>query len=80
MKKEIKVEWCENYIKKTFAKLPQGITGIYTGLFWKKAEEAGFYEKNTYGSPMSKALEKLVKVENHNDKDGNFLYSTFALK
>lgn len=47
--KEIKVEWCENFIKATFAKLPSGITGIYSGCFWKMAEKAGLYEPGTFG-------------------------------
>ena len=35
--KEIKVEWCKNFITKTFSKYPTG-TGIERNLFFKMAE------------------------------------------
>lgn len=39
--KQIKVEWCENFIKATFKKhVPDG-GGIYTGCFWDMAEKIG---------------------------------------
>lgn len=80
MKKEIKVEWCENWIRSLFAKhrqFPGG--GFELTLFWKMAEESGLYEKGTYGSPMIQALDKLCKVETvHNDK-GEFLYHVIKL-
>ena len=57
MKKEIKVEWCENFIKSVF-----------------EAEKSGLWVRGTYGSPMSKALEKLVKVEILSD------YTVFRLR
>lgn len=63
MKKEIKVEWCENFIKSVFEKIPFENGGIEINLFWDKAEKSGLWVRGTYGSPMSKALEKLVKVE-----------------
>ena len=38
--KQIKVEWCENFIKATFKKhVPDG-GGIYTGCFWDMAEKS----------------------------------------
>ena len=69
MKKEIKVEWCENFIKSVFEKIPFEIN-----LFWDKAEKSGLWVRGTYGSPMSKALEKLVKVEILSD------YTVFRLR
>lgn len=78
--KEIKVEWCENWIKHTFKKLlidggiPNG--GIETNCFWKLAEQSGL---GTYGSPMSIALTKLTKVETVTI-DGQFCYHLFKLK
>jgi hypothetical protein len=80
MKKEIKIEWCENFIKKTWAKLPAFATAIEVGCFWKMAEKSGLWERGTYGAPMSKALEKLTTVESKNDENGNYLYSVFRLK
>ena len=78
--KEIKVEWCENFIKATFGKLPSGITGIYTGCFWKMAEKAGLYEPGTFGSPMSEALGKLTEVEAVHDAEGHFIFHCFRMK
>jgi len=78
--KEIKVEWCENWIKAQFEKLPFEDGGIYTGLFWDKAEKAGLWVRGTYGSPMSAALTKLTRVETVRDSEGNFLYAVFKLK
>lgn len=77
--KKIKVEWCENWIKAQFKKLPFENGGIYTGLFWDKAEKSGLWVRGTYGSPMSEALEKLTKVETVHDNEGNFLYNVFKL-
>lgn len=77
--KNVKIEWCENFIKATFKKrIPEG-GGIYTECFWDMAEKAGLYERGTYGTPMSKALEKLTKVEIISDENGNYLYSVFRL-
>ena len=78
--KEIKIEWCENWIKKTFAKLPKEITGIYTGLFWDLAEKSGLWVRETYGTPMSDALTELTDVVTIKDENGNFLYNTFRIK
>lgn len=80
MAKEIKVEWCENFIKAAFTKhhaFPGG--GIEIGCFWDKAERAGLWKRGTFGTPMSKALEKLCKVEVVTDKDGDFLYHIYRL-
>lgn len=74
-----KVEWCENFIRATFKKLPAGITGIERNLFFRKAEAAGLYEHDTYGSPMSQALMNLCRIETAHDKEGNFLYDAFKL-
>lgn len=77
--KQIKVEWCENFIKATFKKhVPDG-GGIYTGCFWDMAEKSGLWERGTYGTPMSEAIEKLTKVETVHDSEGNFLYNVFKL-
>lgn len=78
--KEIKIEWCENWIKAQFKKLPFENGGIYTGLFWDKAEKAGLWVRGTYGSPMSAALENLTRVETVHDSVGNFLYNVFKMK
>ena len=78
--KEIKVEWCENWIKAQFKKIPFENGGIYTGLFWDKAEKSGLWVRGTYGSPMSEALSKLTTVETVHDAEGNFLYHVFKLK
>ncbi|MBT9782545.1 hypothetical protein [Coprococcus comes] len=77
--KQIKVEWCENFIKAVFRKhVPEG-GGIYTGCFWDMAERSGLWERGTYGTPMSQALENLTKVEAVHDDKGNFLYHVFKL-
>lgn len=78
--KEIKVEWCENWIKAQFKKLPFEDGGIYTGLFWDKAEKAGLWVRGTYGSPMSAALENLTRIETVHDSEGNFLFHVFKMK
>jgi hypothetical protein len=80
--KEIKVEWCKNFIKARFTKhhaFPGENAGIEVGCFWKMAEASGLWERGTYGTPMSKALEELTKVENILDENGNYLYSVFRL-
>lgn len=79
MKKEIKIEWCENFIRKTFKKFAVENGGIETGCFFKMAEKAGLYIKNTYGSPMSVALSRLTTVETVSDENGNYCYTVFRL-
>ena len=79
-KKNIKVEWCENFIKAVFRKhVPEG-GGIYTGCFWDMAYKSGLWERGTYGTPMSEALEELTTVEAVKDANGNFAYHVFKLK
>ena len=75
----IRVEWCENFIRSVFAKNPFEDPGIEVNLFWDKAEESGLWERDTYGTPMSKALGKLTRVETVHDEEGNFCYNVFKL-
>lgn len=77
--KDIKIEWCENFIKSVFKKIPFENGRIEINLFWNKAEKSGLWECGTYGTPMSQALEKLTIVETVSDEDGNYLYSVFRL-
>lgn len=77
--KQIKVEWCENWIRAKFAKLPFPNGGIEVNLLWNMAEAAGLWVRGTYGTPMSDALAKLTKVESVQDEQGNFLYNVFRL-
>lgn len=80
MAKKIKVEWCENFIKSQFKKLPGFAKGIERNCFFKMAAEAGLYTPGTYGSPMSEALGNLVEVKTIQDDNGNYLYSAFHMK
>lgn len=77
--KEIKVEWCRNWIRHTFKKLPFENGGIEVGCFWEMAEKSGLWVRGTYGSPMSQALEALTKVEIIQDNSGKYLFSVFRL-
>lgn len=77
--KKIKVEWCRNWIKHTFKKLPYENGGIEVGCFWNMAEKSGLWVRGTYGSPMSQALSELTLVEECHDSDGNYIYSVFRL-
>lgn len=78
--KDVKIEWCENFIKSVFKKhVPKG-GSIETGCFWNMAERSGLWERGTYGAPMSQALEKLVTVNTITDDSKNYLYSTFSIK
>lgn len=78
--KKIKVEWCENFIKNTFAKLPEFATGIEVGCFWNMAEKSGLWTRGTYGSPMSQALEKLTTPKAVKGDSVEVLYYAFELK
>lgn len=49
-------------------------------MFLDMAEKSGLWERETYGTPMSMALEKLTKVEAVHDNEGNFLYHVFKLQ
>lgn len=80
--KNVKVEWCENYIKALFTKHHAYLgpnAGIEVGCFWKMAEASGLWERGAYGAPMSKALSNLCKVEDVLDENGNLCYSVFRL-
>ena len=79
MTKNIKVEWCENFIKSIFEKLSGSAKGIEINCFFEMAEKSGLYAKDTYGSPMSKALENLTEVKTIQDDNGNYLYTIFCL-
>lgn len=78
--KNIKVEWCKNFIESVFKRHFPEATGIYTGLFWDMAEKSGLWERGTYGTPMSKALSELTTIEAAKDANGNFAYHVFKLK
>lgn len=48
--KEIKVEWCKNFIKTQFTKHQPVLgpnIGIEVNFFWKKAEASGLWERGT---------------------------------
>lgn len=77
--KMIKAEWCENWIKSKFEKLPPSANGFECSHFFDMAEAAGLWVRGTYGSPMSEALEKLTVVESVHDKNGNLMYHAFRL-
>ena len=77
--KEIRVEWCKNWIRHTFGKLPFENGGIEVGCFWEMAEKSGLWVRWTYGSPMSQALSEMTKVEIVQDDSGNYLYGVFRL-
>lgn len=77
--KKIKVEWCENFIKKTFAKLPEFATGIEVGCFWNMAEKSGLWTRGTYNTPMTQALENLTSIKAVNGEDGKVSYYAFEL-
>ena len=78
-KHPVRIEWCENFIRSVFAKIPFEDPGIEVNLFWDKAEESGLWERDTYGTPMSKALGKLTRVETVQNPEGNFCYNVFKL-
>ena len=72
--RKIKVEWCENFIKKTFEKLPEFAKGLEIGCFWNMAEKSRRWTRGTYGSPMSQALEKLTTVKAVKGDKGELIY------
>ena len=76
--KEIKIEWCENFIKAFFRK--HNCKGVYTKLMFEAAEKAGLYTRDTYGSNFSKALENTVEVNSVQNANGEYAYSVFRLK
>lgn len=77
---QIKVEWCENWIRAKFAKHPIPGGGFERGHFFKMAEKAGLFQPNVYGGPFSRALESLCEANVQRDSDGNFCYYYFTLK
>ena len=82
--KQIKVEWCENFIRAAFGPRHHAFAdrphpGIETGCFWKMAERSGLWERGTYGTPMSEALSRLTTLETIRDEDGKYLYDVFRL-
>lgn len=77
--KEIKVDWCKNWIKHAFKKLLIENAGIECNCFWAMAEKSNLWVRGTYGSSMSKALSELTKVETKQDKDENFVYNVFKM-
>lgn len=79
MAKQIKVEWCENWIKAQFKKLPEFADGFEAFHFWDMAAKSGLYEKGTYGTPMSQAIGNLCEIETVM-VNGRFAYNTFKLK
>ena len=80
MTKNIEVEWCENFIKSKFKKLPEFANGIEVNYFFEMAEKARLYIAGTYGSPMSKALENHTEVKIIQDENGNYLLTAFHMK
>ena len=81
--KQVKVEWCENFIRARFTKhhaFPGPNAGIEVNCFWKMAEASGLWERGTYGTPMSKALGNLTIVETIYGEDGKRLFDAFKLK
>lgn len=78
--REIKVEWCKNWIKHTFEKrVPKG-GGIEINCFWRMAEAAGLWERGTYGSPMSVALLDVCIVDSVSNDEGEYQFSVFRLR
>lgn len=78
--KKIKIEWCENFVKSVFEKIPFENVGIEVCCFWDKAEKSGLWVRGTYATPMSQALENLTMVETVQDTNGDFAYNVFRLK
>ena len=80
--KQVKVEWCENFIRAQFTKhhaFPGSNAGIEVNCFWKKAEKSGLWERGTYGSPMIEALVNLTVVDSVHDDEGNVLFNVFRM-
>ena len=57
--KNIKVEWCENFIRAWFAKhaFLGPNAGIEVNCFWKLAETSGLWERGTYDKVMGKGYD-----------------------
>lgn len=69
---------CKEFIAELFAGKEN--YGIEMNLFWRLAEERGLYQPETYGGPMSKALEDMCTVRTRNDDKGNYILTAFVLK
>ena len=81
--KEVKTEWCENWIKARFAKhhgRPGPDAGFELNLFWDMAKASGLWTRGTYGGPMSDAMEKLCRFETVSDANGNSCYHVVKLR
>lgn len=70
-------EECEEFIKQI---LDVPGDGIECGLFFKMAEEQGYYKAESYGTEMSKALRNLTVHETRCTEDGTFAYNVFVRK
>lgn len=80
--KQVKIEWCENFIRAQFTKhhaFPGSNAGIEVNCFWKMAEKSGLWERGAYGSPMIEALANLTVVDSVHDDEGNVLFNVFRL-
>lgn len=77
--KTIKVEWCENWIRAQFKKLPSFANGFERNHFFSMAEKAGLWERGTCGSPFSQALENLTVWEDVRNDKGEHLFYAFKL-
>jgi len=83
MAKQIKVEWCENWIRAKFKELPEFANAFECFHFWDMAEKSGLYVNGTYGkdAPMSEAISNLCEIKDIYDEDHRkILYSAFKLK
>ena len=82
--KNVKIEWCENFIKAAFGKhhafSGRPDAGIEINYFWKMAHAAGLWEPGIYDGPMTRALEKLVTVETIHGDNGEAIYNVFRLR
>lgn len=79
--KKVTVKQCEDFIRRTFKELvPFKDGGIEVNYFWKMAEHSGLWERGTYNTPMSKALENITRFEVVESKGRYKSYSVFKLK
>lgn len=83
--REVKQEWCEEFIKKRFSARHHAFAGdpdagIAIWLFWEDAHKAGLWEPGVYGGPMSKALAKLTEIKEVRNNDEELLFDAFRLK
>lgn len=78
MSKEIALRRCRNFIRKAFRN--GEIKGIEVGCFWEMAAKVLLYIPETYGTPMSDALEEMCTVESVLNDSGEFIYNVFRLK